>query len=287
MNTVTEEPKVATPEEAEQALDGLKEKLDKDAVTTAFEGAKSPRRTVDLPGGGYVDDAGKMHSRAVLREMTGREEDILTDLSMPPGLRLDTLISNCIESFLSEDGTSVTDHGVIALAVKRNLPTVDRILLVIRLRQLSIGEDFSFKVECPGCEVELDKFVSLQALEVQAAPEPSKRVYVIDLPSGRKARWRIPTGVQETDFARVSSKNTHNTMTRALEMRVFEVNGEPSTFDVIRNLSARDRSALRKDFVVREGSIDTSIDVVCEHCAHKFHTEVAVASVGFFFPTRG
>lgn len=286
MSTATGEPKVATPEEAEKALDGLKEKLDKDAVTTAFEGAQSPRRTVDLPGGGYVNDDGKMHSRAILREMTGLEEDILTDLSMPASLRLDTLISNCIDAFMADDGSGVTDRGVIALAVKRNLPTVDRTLLVIRLRQLSVGEDFNFKVGCPSCGAELQQFVHLQDLEVKAAPEPSKRIYSLGLPSGRKSRWRIPTGVQEADFAKVIAKGTHDTMTRTLEMRVMEVDGQQATYDSLRGLSSRDRNALRDDFSKREGSIDTSVDVSCDHCDNKFQTEVAVGGTGFFFPTR-
>jgi len=272
----------------------LRTALDSATVEDAFGDARSPQETVALLCGitrevvepGAADGAAKLYRTVVIREMTGVEEDIVVDSTMPSDVKLDTLLANCISAFVAEDGEKIADRAEIAKIVRSELPTVDRTYLVLRLRILSLGHQFPFKAHCASCNTAVNKTVDLRDLETRPALTPAKRVFEVELPSGRKARWRIPTGVDESVLAkRVAATGGRDLMTRVLEMRVFEVDGQPGTFQAIRALSTRDRDALRGDIDAQEGHLDTAVDVVCDSCSNKFEATVGIAGPSFFFPT--
>lgn len=273
-------------------VEKLRTALDSATVEDAFGDARSPQETVTLPCGlfrevaepGSMDGAGKLYRLVVLREMTGVEEDIVTDATMPGDVKLDMLLANGISAFVSEDGERIENKAEIAKIVRRELPTVDRTYLVLRLRILSLGHLFPFEARCASCGTDASKTVDLRDLEVRPAPEPTKRLFEVTLPSGRKARWRIPTGVDEASLAKRIGAG-HDLMTRVMEMRVIEVDGQPSTYEALRGLSTRDRGALRKNFDAQEGHLDTTVDATCAACGNKFETTIGIAGPSFFFPT--
>jgi hypothetical protein len=143
---------------------------------------------------------------------------------------------------------------------------------------------YNFDGKCASCGTTEQKTIDLRDLEMRPALEPEKRVFEVALPSGKKARWRVPTGADESALARRVGRG-NDLMTRILEMRVFEVNEQPATYNVLRRLPMRDRHALRRDIDAREGHIDTTVDVTCTSCSSKYEVTVGIAGPSFFFPT--
>lgn len=267
-------------------IQNLKSKLDEAAVESAFEGTKSPVDHVELPMGYFDAEEGVVYNQAVLSEITGVEEDMLTSRSIPMIQRINMVLANCVKSLSSGTGKVISGQAEI-FKIVRHLPIADRTFITFALRRISLGDDFAFSVDCESCSNKLKKVVNLKDLEVEQAPEPEKRVYDLKLPSGKTARWKVGDGIGEEKMSKlILSRQDKDMMTRSIETRMVELDGKPCSYGQIRALTLRDRNALRQDFDAKEGGIDASVGVACEHCGTLFDAIVGIGTEGFFFPAR-
>ncbi len=98
-----------------------------------------------LPGG-YVDEQGVTHREAELSPLTGREEEWLAgDRRSGLAQRVTTLLSRCVSRIGSVGGVSEE--------VTRNLLVADRHYLLLKLRELTLGDQVRAHLCCPwsGC----------------------------------------------------------------------------------------------------------------------------------------
>jgi len=109
-----------------------------------FEG-KSIYATVPLLGGGVFDDKGH-HDAAIIREMTGRSDMLLMDLNGFDTNGLKQIVLDCVESV-----GSYTDKSDIQNLILGDMLIGDYLYLVMRIRQLSVGDDYRFKDQCGKC----------------------------------------------------------------------------------------------------------------------------------------
>lgn len=245
-------------------------------VQNQLETPKSTHAEFNLPCG-YLDGNGVLHSEIHLREMTGREEDLLASNKLSPQKKINMLVSNCLERI----GT-ITDKSQFPLIVPQ-LPIGDRVYLLLALRRTSLGDDYPVEETCPSCSVSGRYVLNLGDLDIKRMPDPTRRVFDTTLPSGKTVRFRIGNGLDEERLAKVSDEDKPSTM---LLSRTELLNGKAPTMADIKTLSWRDRQALREAFDENDGGVETGMDLMCPACGHEFNKDLDMGQQGFFFPQR-
>lgn len=239
-----------------------------------LETPKSTHGQYELPCG-FLDADGTLHNTVHLREMTGREEDLMASNKLSPQRKINALVVNCLEAI----GT-IADRNRFAEIVPQ-LPIGDRVFLLLALRRTSLGDEFPVEEECPECKVKSNYLLNLGDLETKPMPDPKKRVSEVTLPSGKKARFRIGMGIDEERVAKVPEEERPSTL---LLCRTELLEGKVPTMMDIKSLSWRDRQALRAAFDDNDGGVDTTLELTCPACNAEFKQELDMGKQGFFFP---
>jgi hypothetical protein len=237
-----------------------------------------------LPGG--LIKEGKLYDRVCLREMTGVEEDIMIDRKLSVGRRMNLVMANCMTSLESEDGDEV--DGVIdskgMLDAVQDLTVGDRVVLMLLIREASLGPMFPMRVNCPECGEAGNYQVNLHDLVIKALPDKMVREYTETLPSGQKAKLKIMTGREEGLLT--AKRNDPDFLSHAIGLRLVELEGKPvGSVHQIKALSLKDRNALRTAFEEHEGGVDTDIDITCDKCGRESTVVLDIAQKDFFFPS--
>jgi hypothetical protein len=108
---------------------------------------------------GYVDAAGKIHRRALLRKMRGHEEAILYDPTFAAGRLVTELLTGCLVR-LGELET--VDANAVA-----QLFSADRNYLMLELRRITLGDRLQASYQCPGCNASVAVVEDLGNVEVR------------------------------------------------------------------------------------------------------------------------
>lgn len=263
---------------------------------------QEPKATVGiftLPCG-FLDATGKLHTEVMLREITGREEDMLASKKIPDQKKLNQLLISCITRL-----GSLTDKEQIAAAVPELL-IGDRVFLLIAIRRTSLGDDYPYKDICPSCDKESLMSINLGELEISPMLEPTKRSFETRLPSkaalrvwsdhgdlppaekkaptGSTIRFRPLTGLDEERFSKVIEKE--DALSKSLLARIELLNGAPPTLDALKDLTLAERHFIRDEiFDKSDGGVETTLEVTCPNCAHEYTRELEIGQMGFFFPS--
>lgn len=249
-------------------------------MSAEVKAVETPKTAVDgfeLPSG-YLDEQGNVHKSVHLREITGEEEDILASKKLAVHKRLQRVLERCITQIDGVEDAKKND------AIK-NLPLMDRYALLIRLRTISLGNDYTFETECTNesCQKVLRQFVELDSIVVHGMREPKTRVFSETLPkTGQAARWSVMTGTGEDKLSGLEQHK--DSLSLMILARLQELGGEIPNLGMIKALPMADRDYLRGRFMEEEGSMDDEVDVECSHCGNEFKTEIEIGQAGFFFP---
>ena len=275
-----------------------------DTVTMMTEARlREPKSTVgvyELPCG-YVDAAGVLHTEVQLKEITGRDEDMLANEKIPAGKKMNLLLASCVVRI----GT-ISDKQAVASIIPEML-IGDRVFLVLAIRRVSIGDDYPYTDTCPSCSKESLMSINLGELDIIKMADPLKRVFDARLPSasaikewsnsgedvpepekskptGRTIRFKQLVGKDEEKSTKATGGA--EAISTLLGLRILMLDEKPPTIDDLQNLTMSERSYIR-DVVFRagDGGVDTSLDVTCPQCQHEFKRELDITQVGFFFPS--
>lgn len=245
--------------------------------------AKSPEGAYTLPTG-HIDENGKLHRSVFVREMTGAEEDILASTSkMPMYQRMQKLLENCT----TQIGDIKQDHPQWSRII-RGLTVSDRLFLIIRIRAVTLGELFTFRVKCPAdeCGKVSSQTVPLKDFKIEGLKNPTERVWSDEFPRCKKKfTARVQTGAEEELLDQIKAKS-NDFLSLAMLARFVELdNHNPVTLDQVKSLPLADRTWIRKKFTDHEGTMDNDVEVTCPDCGHEFKTSIEIADSNFFFPT--
>ena len=267
-------------------LDAIKEAsvhdgADSPVVQHLSDEAKSSLGDCELPTG-YLDETGTLFKDAMLREITGEEEDILTSKKMHVQMKMNKILENCVLSIgPHRQGSSEWSR------ILKSLTASDRLYLILKIRIVSLGAMFSFKVKCTSeeCGKHSNQTVSLEEFMVRGLPNPKQRTWAGKLPrSGFEYHARVQSGFEEDVLSR--QKDTESLMTMALAVRMVDLNGKaPVDLKTLKQLGVADRQYLRDDFEKHEGAIENEVDVMCPHCMHEFKVPIDIGDPSFFFPS--
>lgn len=247
-------------------------------TAAVMETAKPPIGAYTLPAG-YLDLAtNELWQDVEVRELRGREEDMLSSRQVPGEKKLSGLLAGCLLRI-----GPVTDKGRIAKIVDE-LTVGDRVYLLFAIRRVTLGNDLPVREECPNrdCKAKNLFVIDLSELTIKAMPDPRKRIYDVTLPSGRTARFRASVGADEIRVAKLAKNTKIDDASQMLLMRLEMVDGEPPTISMLQDMGMRDRAYLREQFEEIEGGIDTSIQLECPSCGHEWEKDLNLASADFF-----
>lgn len=181
-----------------------------------------PVLDVDLPGG-YIDNDGVTHTTAVVREMTGADEEALDALFKAGAKRnrfdrLDTLITRCV--------TSIGTHKEIDQEVAHRLLQGDRDFLAMQIRRVSFGDEITGTVICPACGESNDVEVNLtDDVEIKRLEEGAKRTFTVPLRNG-SAEVRLINGADQHAMGVDNALTLAEMNTILLSRVVVTTNGE-------------------------------------------------------------
>jgi len=237
-----------------------------------------------LPGG--VIREGKLYDLVFLREMTGVEEDVMTDRKISVGRRMNLVMSHCITSLESADGEKI--DGILdqngMLEAVQDMTVGDRVVLMLLIRKASLGPIFPMRVNCPECGEPGNYEVNLDDLEIKALPNKMVREYTVELPSGSKAKLKIMTGREEGLLT--AKRNDQDFLSHAIGLRLVEIDGAPvKNVQQVKALSLKDRNKLRSAFEEHEGGVNTDVDITCDKCGRDSTVILDIAQKDFFFPS--
>jgi len=235
-----------------------------------------------------------------LLEMQGEEEDILADQTRKPGKgtllrsgpqRITDILSRVTRSIGNHtrpDGKDRYDLPDYFAESWRKAYTSDRVFAFIRLRQLSLGDEYTFSMPCPSCKKEISGItVDLSTLKVNniSLEVAEKASHAITLPRcGKQIEWRFLSGEGDETFVENTLKtNKSDHLTVLLSKRLV---GVPQSYEFMRRLSSFDRRYLGMQMDATEGGIETGIEIGCDGCGSEFATKIHVTGASFFFPSE-
>lgn len=285
-------PKIRKLKMSDEKIDDVKVEIEKEKV---FEDT-SKGNLLDVASGclslvlpaGYIEDTPSgllLHDTAIVREMTGHEEDILSAKGQL-STKLSAIISNCLIQL-----GSLSNKADIKRAID-SLTAQDRYILLIAIRRVSLGDRYVYDVSCPSCKTVQSKSCELNQMEIIPMIDKMKREFVSVLPSGKSVSWHVLSNADE-QWLSGQKKNADDRMTLGLLSRVDSIDnskidrvkGYRHALAALKNLSIRDRNCLRDIFNKEEGGIDQSIEHVCDECNHEWTSDLEIGHQSFFYPS--
>ena len=209
-----------------------------------------------------------------LVEMTGVEEDLLTNRRlMKNGEAINQVLLNCTKRLGENAEPKMKDV--------LDLLSGDRLYALVRLRQVSLGDEVELELACPntGCGERTSITVNLGEIEV--TPYGEEREFEFKLPgSCQVVKFGYLDGHKEKRLAALKEP----TLTAAMMIRIVEIDGQPPSKKALNEMTMGDRSALRKEMLRVDGGIDTQVDVSCDACGTRIRTRLE-AEPAFLFPS--
>jgi len=208
-----------------------------------------------------------------LREMTGAEEELLTNQRLVRnGDAVNQVLRNCI--------VRIGEKNEVTTADVLDMLSGDRLFVLVRLRQISLGDEVELELVCPNtaCRAKNRAMVSINDLPV--TPYGEEREFTFTLPaSGAKVRFGYLDGHKEKRLAQMQEPS----ISAAMLIRILDIDGNPPSKKALAEMSMRDRSALRQEMLRVDAGVDTSIELDCDSCGARIRTRLE-AEPGFLFP---
>jgi len=226
--------------------------------------------SVDLPGG-YLTFSGEVVTSAEIRELTGRDEEVISR-------------ATTVEKTLSE----VLTRGTVRIGSEKSseelldsLLSGDRDYLLLKIFKATFGPTVTASVYCYSCsenvevEVNIDKDVPVKKLK-----SPSDRRFLVEITDG-EVLCELPTGHTQREMMTAAGKNIAELSTILLKNTVVEIRGttviSPSQ---VLDLSIRDRRKIGEEILQKvPGPELQNVKVPCPDCDTQLEVPLALANL--------
>jgi hypothetical protein len=233
-----------------------------------------PDRRLLLPGGWVADD-GRVLRAVHVRQLNGSDEEALFNRAGGSGAeRVTTLLARVIDGV--EGLAAPVDAGFAA-----GLSVGDRDYLLLRLRQLDLGDAVHQVLRCTHCggKADIDFLISEMPLRRADAPAALHHVELGDC-----SVWlRLPTGADQAAVEALALANPAAANTRLYARIVHDVDGAgPPSEDEVRAWPLPRRARLAAWLAQALPGPDLLLDLACPHCQGDISYAFDVN--GFFLP---
>jgi hypothetical protein len=211
-----------------------------------------------------------------LRELTGAEEELLTNPRlMRSGDGLTQVMRACLVRLGEKDDPTPTNV--------LDLLAGDRLFILVKLRQISLGDEVALSLTCPNPNCRATTRVVVNLADLPVTPYPETREGTCTLPGSGTVVTFVPLdGHKEKRLAALSEAS----LAQAMLMRISAVDGQPPTKRTLADLPLRDVQALRQAMLAADGGLDTTVETTCGDCGAPIRARVE-SSPDFLFPAAG
>lgn len=244
-------------------------------------------KTVTLPSQGLLYEGAIPDGQVRIAAFTTREEKVFAGSGGSQQSKLDQVFENCVDlpqGFRAQDLT---------------LP--DRLFLLVQIRALSYGEDYSFQYRCESCDEQATYRKNLLTdLPLKEIPEGFAEPVDVHLPvSGKTLGIRLLRGRDEAAIAKYAKKVVQRTGApdgdpayfMRLAKHIVTVDGEPiggqgEAIALVQSLEGPDSLALRDAIDDINFGYQFALDLECPACGWEQEEVVMPITVAFFRPRR-
>jgi hypothetical protein len=243
-------------------------------VTTA-PGGSGAGDVIVLPRG--VINSGWQVCRLVqVRPLTGADEEVLFDRR--PGASASARVTAFLaRAIVAIDGLDAPiDETLVA-----GMCLGDRDYLLLRLRQLELGDAVHQVVRCRGCaqKVDVDFLISELPVRRLARVEPACTVSI----GAMSARVRLPDGSDQQAIEAIAADNPAAANTVLFSRIVLECDGRAPTEDDVRRWPLAARRDLAAWLDAYAPGPDLYLDLACPYC--RADVSYAFDLHAFFLPS--
>ncbi len=236
---------------------------------------------IQLPNG--VWDGGSRRVQAVLRPLTGEDEEFLSEeaVSYPTVRRTTAILSRCTLRLGSASPVSETQIA--------RLCTGDREALLLHLRRLTFGDRMPATVSCPhaGCGQILDLDLRTSDLLVPA-PQEASESYETQITCGDKTyrmHFRLPTGEDQeaaVEAARQDIAAGVRTLVERCLQRCVEDGAHPRAQDTpVQEMPPWVIEQLSETMARLDPQAEIELAVRCPSCRTDFRAQLDAAAYLF------
>lgn len=233
-------------------------------------------RRLLLPAG-VLDAHGRVHREVRVRELTGADEEALFERATASGARrVNAFLARAIESVPGLEDTPIDE------AFAAGLQLGDRDYLLLRLRQMDLGDAVHQVVRCPACGSKVDVDLLISELAVRRLEQP-RASYEAQL-GGSTLRLRLPDGEDQAAVEDLAMANPAAANTRLFARLVQDIDGRGApTESEVRAWPAALRAQLSAWLAAHLPGPDLFLDLGCPHC--KAAMSYAFDLNAFFLPS--
>lgn len=228
---------------------------------------------------GYKDADGVIHKEFQVREMNGSDEEAISkkEIKSNGAKILRTLIARCCTRIGTYERDDMKESKWIDII--QSLSVGDQDYIILKIRELSLGDEIESKYECPDpeCKESIHTTVTIDELEI----EPFDGMFEIpfELPKGyvdkdgkvlKKGKLRHPNGLDREVLDSIARKNVGLANTLMLSRCITELEGIKVYDDLVRSLSLKDRQYLMKLFEEHKFGVKLEVEIECPTCYHTF-----------------
>lgn len=224
----------------------------------------------DLPGG-YISPVGEISLDAEVRELTGRDEELIAKA---------TTSVKAMDVVLSRGLVSVGGNAPDEI-LRNNLLAGDRDYILMRIYAATFGSDLELGRYCPTCQSDVTVHVDLiEDVPVKRLESPMERRFTLDCSVG-PVDVELPTGHTQKAMMAADNKNIAELATLLLENTVLSINGNSSLGKAsVLDLSIRDRRKISDAIAERNPGPRMQDTVVpCPNCETELEVPLTVGAL--------
>lgn len=167
----------------------------------------------------------------------------------------------------------------------KDLLITDKFYMLLCLRSISYGADYTFEIKCTQCSLEFKKTVQLpEGLQIRSATQEDKEPFDIDLPScKKKVTLRFLRGVDEEEIenyvkqsVNVGTSEGDPSYAFRLARYIVTVDGKEmpilEKLSFCENLVGKDSLAIRQAIAEKETGPIFTITAKCPSCQNEMST---------------
>jgi hypothetical protein len=230
-----------------------------------------PDTVFDLPGG-YISVAGEVSMEAEVRELTGRDEEVISKATTP---------QKALNTVLARGLIRLGDRGVLDDTTLNSLLAGDRDYILLRIYAATFGNEVQTVRFCESCKTESEVTLDLLSdVPVKTLADPFARRFTVECAVG-EVTVDLPTGYTQKEIAANGDKTIAELSTILLESTVVQVNGRPVIGkSTVLDLSIRDRRKISDALVERTtGPQFQDAKAECPSCGAELEVPLSLAAL--------
>ncbi len=230
--------------------------------------------TAILPGG-YVGRDGVVHREVELTPLTGREEELLAG---ERSHKIASLVTKILQRCVRRIG-SITP---VSLEMIRSLPIADRQYLLLKLRELTLGDTIRASVFCPWSDCGKKISVSFLSDDIPVIESLNRKTYKMELSveaafvtdsgeSYREIVFRLPNGSDQEELASIVVEDEIRAQILLLQRCLHSIGPLQDLEEkTVSRLSPLARFEIERQMEAVAPKVELTMESTCPECGREY-----------------